>query len=64
VEIEMTDKSKDHELAEIIAGMLPHSAAADAIREFEQHVKDGKNPAILLQDGAWVVVRDIQREWS
>lgn len=60
----MSEKSKDHELAEMIAGMLPHSAAADAIREFEQYVKEGKNPAILLEDRTWIVVHDIQREGS
>jgi len=60
----MTDKSKDHELAEMIAEMIPNSAAANAIREFEQCVKDGKNPAISLEGRKWVVVRDIQREGS
>jgi hypothetical protein len=60
----MTDKSKDHELAEMIAEMIPNSAAANAIKEFEQYAKEGKNPAILLQDGAWVVVHNIEREGS
>jgi hypothetical protein len=60
----MTDKSKDHELAEMIAEIIPNSSAADAIRKFEQCVKEGKYPAIFLQDGAWVVVHNIEREGS
>lgn len=60
----MSERTTDHELAEMIADMLPNSAAADALKVFEQCVNEGKNPSIVLEGQQWTVVHDIEREGS